>query len=293
MKRLIYLIVLLCVGVSAEELYVATPLTREKSFTSGVEGPAVGPDGSIYAVNFERQQTIGRTTPDGKSEIFVVLPGKSTGNGIRFGPEGQMYVADYAEHNILRIDMKSRAVSVFAHEAGMTQPNDLTIAEDGTIYASDPDWKAKTGQLWRISRDGKVTRLGQNLGTTNGLELSPDGKTLYANESVQRKIWAFPVTGDGVGEKRLLIEFPDHGFDGMRCDVDGNLYVTRHGKGTVAVVTPDGKVAREIEVLGKSPTNICFGGPDGRTVYVTEAEHCRLVQFRVEKPGLEWQRMKK
>jgi gluconolactonase len=283
----------LCGGLLAEELYVATPLTAAKSFTSGVEGPAVGPDGSIYAVNFERQQTIGRVSPDGKGEVFVVLPGKSTGNGIRFGPDGQMYVADYAEHNILHIDMKTRVVSVFAHEPGMTQPNDLTIAEDGTIYASDPDWKARTGQLWRISRDGKVTRLGQNLGTTNGVELSPDGKTLYVNESVQRKIWAYPITAEGVGEKRLLIEFPDHGFDGMRCDVEGNLYVTRHGKGTVAVVTPDGKVAREIEVLGKSPTNICFGGPDGRTAYVTEAEHCRLIQFRVEKPGLEWQRIKK
>ena len=64
--------------------------------------------------------------------------------------------------------------------------------------------------------------------------------------------------------------FPDHGFDGMRCDVDGNLYVTRHGKGTVAKLSPSGKVLREIDVLGKKPSNICFGGPDGRTAYVTE-----------------------
>ena len=75
-------------------------------------------------------------------------------------------------------------------------------------------------------------------------------------------------------------------MDGMRCDVDGNLYITRHGKGSVVIVSPAGKVLREIDVLGRNPTNLCFGGPDGRTCYVTEAERGRIVQFRTERPGL-------
>jgi len=79
-------------------------------------------------------------------------------------------------------------------------------------------------------------------------------------------------------------------MDGMRCDVDGNLYITRYGKGTVVKVAPDGKVLREIQLPGTKPSNLCFGGPDGRTCYVTEVEHGRLVQFRVDRPGLEWQR---
>jgi len=129
------------------------------------------------------------------------------------------------------------------------------------------------------------------MGTTNGIDISPDGKTLYVNESVQRKIWAFRIQRDGsLTDKRLLIEFPDFGFDGMRIDVDGNLYATRHGKGVVAKISPEGKVLREIPVLGSKPSNICFGGPDGRTAYVTEMEKGRLVQFRVERPGLEWTR---
>jgi sugar lactone lactonase YvrE len=74
----------------------------------------------------------------------------------------------------------------------------------------------------------------------------------------------------------------------MRCDVDGNLYITRHGKGTVVMVSPKGDVLREVDVLGKNPTNICFGGDDGCTAYVTEADQKRLVQFRVERPGNEW-----
>src|SRR5204863_2528511 len=142
-------------------------------------------------------------------------------------------------------------------------PNDLAIAADGTLYASDPNWKEGTGQLWRIDRKGKVKLLEKDMGTTNGIEVSPDGKTLYVNESVQRNIWAFDITPDGIANKRLLVKFPDFGFDGMRCDVDGNLYVTRHGKGTVAVVSSAGKVLGEIDVLSSKPSNLCIGGPDG------------------------------
>ncbi|MFM7519954.1 MAG: SMP-30/gluconolactonase/LRE family protein, partial [Planctomycetota bacterium] len=174
-----------------------------------------------------------------------------------------------------------------AHDDRMNQPNDLAISADGTLYASDPNWKDGTGQLWRIDRDGTTTRLASGMGTTNGIDVSPDGTTLYVNESVQRNVWAFPILPDrSLGEKRLVKRFPDHGFDGMRCDVEGNLHVTRYGKGVVAVLTPDGDVLREIDVLGSKPSNICFGGPDGRTVYVTEVEHTRVVRYRTDVPGL-------
>ena len=127
--------------------------------------------------------------------------------------------------------------------------------------------------------------------TDLGQAMAPDGKTLYVNESVQRNVWAFPINADGsLGEKRLVKKFPDHGFDGMRCDMDGNLYITRHGKGTVVKLSPQGEVLKEIDVLGANPTNLCFGGPDGRTVYVAEVQFRRLVQFRVDRPGLAWKR---
>lgn len=129
------------------------------------------------------------------------------------------------------------------------------------------------------------------MGTTNGIEVSRDAQTLYVNESVQRNVWAFRITRSGeLTDKRLLRRFPDHGFDGMRLDVDGNLYITRHGKGTVVVLSPQGEILREIDVLGTRPSNLCFGGPDGRTVYVTEVDHQRIVEFRVDRPGLAWQR---
>lgn len=278
-------------AMAAEELFVARPLTEPGSFTEHIEGPACDRDGNIYAVSFARQPTIGRVTPDGRGEVFLEMPPGSLGNGIRFDRAGRMYIADYTGHNVLRVDLATRRIEVFAHEPRMNQPNDLAIGPDETLWASDPNWKARTGQLWRIDRNGRVERVGENMGTTNGIEVSPDGRTLYVNETVQRKVWAFRIERSGrLGARRLVIEFADHGLDGMRCDVDGNLYITRWGKGTVVKVSPEGKVLREIDVLGLRPTNLCFGGPDGRTCYVTEAEKGRLVQFRVDRPGLEFER---
>jgi sugar lactone lactonase YvrE len=284
-------ILVFAICAHAEELWKATPLTPAGSFTAEIEGPAVDRAGNLYAVSYSKKPTIGRVTPDGKAEIFLEFTNGSLANGIRFDRKGRMFVADYTNHNVLLVDMQKRTFQVFAHEPSMNQPNDLAIAPNGMLYASDPNWKAGTGQLWRIDTRGKVKKIADGMGTTNGIEVSPDGRKLYVNESVQRKVWVFDIGKDGdVSNKRLLIEFPDFGFDGMRCDVDGNLYITRHGKGTVVVVTPDGKLLREIDVLGRHPTNLCFGGPDGRTVYVTDADQKRVVTFRADRPGLEWTR---
>ena len=279
-------------GQANEELFVSKPFAA--GFTAGIEGPATDAAGNIFVVNYAEQGTIGKVTPDGKAEVWLTLPNKSVGNGIRFDKQGFMYIADYANHNILKVDPKTKEVTVFAHSQEMHQPNDVAIAPNDTLYASDPDWGNSTGQIWKIDRAGKVTRVAADMGTTNGVEVSPDGKTLYVNESVQRNVWAFDIAADGsLSGKRLVKKFDDHGFDGMRCDVDGNLYITRYGKGTVAILSPKGEILKEIDVLGEAPSNLCFGGPDGRTVYVTEVKHTRLVKFRVEKAGLEWQRFQK
>lgn len=277
-------------GASAEELWKAMPLTAAGSFTAEIEGPAVDRAGNIYAVSLTRKPTIGRVSPDGKAEILVEFTNGSLANGIRFDRKGRMFVADYTNHNVLLMDARTGKFRVFAHEPAMHQPNDLAIAADGTLYASDPNWAEGTGQLWRIDTKGRVKRIAEGMGTTNGIEVSPDGRHLYVNESRQRNVWVFDIVADGIANKRLLAQFPDFGFDGMRCDVEGNLYITRHGKGTVVVLSAGGKVLREIDVLGKSPTNLCFGGPDGRTIYVTDADQKRLVWFRGDKPGVEWTR---
>lgn len=270
-----------------EELFTSRILTG--GFTPGIEGPAVDANGNIYAVNYEKRGTIGKVTPQGDGEIFVELPEGSVASGIRFNRAGEMFIADHAAHHIFKVDMTIKAINVLAHEPAMNQPNDIAITDDGVLFASDPNWKEMTGQLWRVDPDGRVTLLEADMGTTNGIEVSPDGKRLYVNETRQRNIWVYDLASNHVvSNKRLFIQFPDYGLDGMRCDVEGNLYVTRHGKGTVAMLSPDGEVMREIAVHGEKCTNLTFGGPDGRTCYVTVADEGNIEQFRVDLPGRCW-----
>lgn len=273
-----------------ELLFTSQEFTPVNGFTSGIEGPACDSDGNLYAVNFDRQHTIGKVTPDGEASVFVELPNGSIGNGIRFDSKGYMLIADYTNHNVLKVDMMTREIIVHAHEPMMNQPNDLAIGANDILYASDPNWGNSTGQLWRVDTDRKVTLLESDMGTTNGIEVSPDEKVLYVNESAQRNIWVYDLSAEGeIRNKQLLIQFPDYNMDGMRCDIDGNLYVTRHGKGTVAKLSPEGEVLLEVELTGKMCTNIAFGGPDGCTCYVTMADRGNVEVFRADRPGRSWQ----
>ncbi|MEW6750189.1 MAG: SMP-30/gluconolactonase/LRE family protein [Candidatus Latescibacterota bacterium] len=272
-----------------EEIHVSRSFTQPQTFTSGIEGPACDRDGNLYAVNYERQGTIGRVTPDGQGSVFVELPPGSVGNGIRFRSDGTMLVADYTGHNVLAVDMRTRRVSTYAHDPGLNQPNDIAISARDVVFASDPNWRQSTGRIWRVGPDRSFALLEDGMGTTNGIEVSPDEGRLYVNESVQRNVWVYDLSPDGeVSNKRLLLQFPDHGMDGMRCDVDGNLYITRHGKGTVAKVSPQGQVLLEVPLAGRNPTNLAFGGPDGQTCYVTVADRGNVEWFRVERPGRSW-----
>lgn len=275
-----------------ESLYVARDVVGDGVFSTGIEGPAFGPDGALYAVGFGRDGTIGRVTFDadgaGDAALYMTLPEGSTGNGIRFDADGFMYVADYTGHRILRIDPRDRTIGVFATLPGAHQPNDIAFAPNGMFYASDPDWSTGTGQLWRVLPYGAATLLETGMGTTNGVEVGPKGDVLYVNESVQRRVWAYDLDGSGgISGKRLLVAFPDHGLDGMRTDERGNLYIARYGAGTVAVVSPQGKVLREVRLKGRKPTNVAFGGPDGRTVFVTLQDRGAIEAFRADYPGRE------
>ncbi|MDP2560224.1 SMP-30/gluconolactonase/LRE family protein [Psychrobium sp. 1_MG-2023] len=244
-------------------------LVAESTFTQGVEGPVVGPHGYLYAVNFSKQGTIGKIDSKGSAQLYVALPEGSTGNGLQFSPSGLLYVADYTGHNILMVDPKTKSVSVHAHNAEMNQPNDIAMMSDGTLFASDPNWSKGNGQLWRISPDGQTQRMAENLGTTNGIAISPNEKILYVNESVQRKVWAYDLDKNhNISNKRLLIEFNEHGLDGMRCDKLGNLYIARYGAGVVLKVTPQGRVIKEFRLKGLFPTNVALSNDQSR-LYVT------------------------
>jgi sugar lactone lactonase YvrE len=293
MKQPICLLLAVSAGLTAmaqvktPELYKTQDLTKEKMFSVNIEGPNFDKAGRLYVVNFQRDGTIGRISlKDGSGEIFVSLPDSSVGNSIQFNSKGNMYLPDFKGHNVLEVDPKTKKVSVYVHADKFHQPNDLCINSRDQLYASDPDWKNSGGQIWRIDKGGKMVLLETNMGTTNGIELSPDEKTLYVNESVQRKIWKYDVDKAGnISNKKLFAEYPDFGFDGMKCDKAGNLYVARWGKGTIVVLSPAGKEIREIPLTGKQCSNMTFGGKDGKTVFVTLQDRKCVEMFKVAIPG--------
>lgn len=267
-------------------LFIAYDHTAENLFSNNIEGPSVDKDGNLFVVNYQKDGTIGKVYKNGTCELFVTLPEKSTGNSIQFNKDGNMLVADFTGHNILLVNMLTKAVSVFCHNDSFNQPNDICISKKGWVYASDPNWKEQTGQLWRVDISGFAIKLKEGMGTTNGICLSPDEKILYVNESVQRKVWAFDVDEKGdLSNKHLFTEFTDFGLDGMKCDYKGNLYICRHGKGAVAVFTPAGKQIQEVKLKGKSVSNITFGGLDYKTCFVTLQDRKCIEKFRSDIPG--------
>jgi sugar lactone lactonase YvrE len=297
-------------ATAQETLFQSRRLTPKTEYTKGIEGPGVDRAGNLFVVNFGEQGTIGKV-PAGatKSEFVTNLPpgpnGRSIGNAIRFDREGRMYVADFKNHKVFVVAPGGNVPKEYFKSNDFHQPNDLTVATDGTLYASDPPRSGFVGgQVWRITRGpngtarGEVMTSERPLARTNGIDLSPDEKTLYVGESEKPLLCAYRVEGTRLTEPRLVKKFTDPNIDGLRTDIDGRIFVARLDKGTVEVLPPDGTMEREIHTLGKEPNNLAFGGPDGRTVFVTQSQDPALSSsaklrgyietFRVERPGREF-----
>jgi sugar lactone lactonase YvrE len=189
----------------AEDLFQSKPLTLKDEYTSHIEGPAVNAAGDLFVANIkipgagDKGGAIGRmkngTTT---SQLFAILPNNGVGNGIRFDLAGRMYVADFANHIIHVFESGSTTAQPYfsatpnGAQPAFNQPNDLAIARDGTFYASDPKGDG-TGRIWKITKDASGKVAGKIMttvaspprkqGKTNGLDLSPDNKTLYVSES--------------------------------------------------------------------------------------------------------------
>jgi sugar lactone lactonase YvrE len=280
---------------SAEEArFQSRQITPAGEYTFGIEGPAVDAHGNLYVVNFGKPGTIGKVSVGAShSELFAVLPEGSIGNAIRFDRDGRMFIADYRKHNIFLVSPDGKDIATYFHSDDFNQPNDMTIAADGTIYASDPHWKRHDGQVWRIckSADGEVVgepmTADRRMSTTNGIDLSPDGKTLYVGESDTREVWSYRIDGTRLLSPRLFKRFDDYDIDGLRTDTDGNILVARILKGTIAVLSPQGKLKREVRLNASEPTNLAFGGTDGKTVFVTQRKGGFVESFRTDHPGRE------
>ena len=159
MKTPLFFFLLAISSVSFAQDRQSVDHTAENLFSTNIEGPAFDKKGNLFVVNFQKDGTIGLVKPDGTVELFVTLPEGSTANSIQFDTKGNMFLADFTGHNVLKLDPKTKKNSVHAHSDEFNQPNDLCINKNNHLFASDPNWKQINGQIWRIDEYGKFVRV--------------------------------------------------------------------------------------------------------------------------------------
>ncbi len=277
-------------GVCPQEAFPDSPLPRpdmtaaaldDASTSVGAGGLLEGPvwwNGALVLSHFWFQgqpppASILRYEPGvGLTEIF----GDSGSNGLAIGIDGGLIGGDHAQGAISSYDPNAgvRTVLVDGYEGQrFNSPNDLTVAADGTLYFTDPDYQAPqprpqpvTG-VYRVTPEGIVDRFEDGLTQPNGISLAPEGDVLYVGHpgGVQR----YDLMPDGsVVTPGSSWGSGLSGVDGMAIDCAGNLYVTLHSEGRIVVLDPDGAELGEIAVAPQL-TNAAFGGPQRRTLYMT------------------------
>lgn len=299
-------------------------MTALREITNGLrfpEGPVAMPDGSVILVEIASGR-LTRVAPDGaKSTVSQVGAGP---NGAAIGPDGRCWICnnggfkwhdedgklrpilqadDYSGGRIERVDLATGAVERMYDRAGgfgLRGPNDLVFDAHGGVWFTDLG-KARArdmdrGAVYYARADGSAIReVIHPMVTPNGIGLSPDGRTLYVAETEPGRLWAFDVTAPG--EVRKLPWPSPHGgrlvvglegfqrFDSLAVQADGAICVATLMSGRITVVQPDGSDLRFVEMPEPYPTNICFGGPDRKTAYVTLSMTGRLVAMDWPVPG--------
>lgn len=280
------------------------------------EGPAVDADGSVYFSDIINNRIL-RLAPDGTRSVFRE-PSHRT-NGQTFDREGRLLHCEGAlfgpggGRRITRTNLQSGACEVLTERfegKRYNEPNDICVDGQGRIYFTDPCYGSRAElemnveAVYRIDLDGRVSRILTQpaIERPNGLAVTQDCRTLYVIDSLpesggNRKVWRFELdAGGNPSNQKLIWDFaPGRGGDGMRLDMEGNLYIAagihvpRHANETTAVppgiyvISPAGKMLGCIPVPEDVITNLAFGGADGRTIYVTSGK--TLFTARVGIPG--------
>ncbi|NRN71111.1 Sugar lactone lactonase YvrE [Kibdelosporangium sp. 4NS15] len=199
-------------------------------------------------------------------------------NGLAISRDGQsVFAATHDQRSLSSYHLATgrRATVAATYQGRMfNSPNDVTVAANGTVYFTDPNFQranrpdqmsGKTG-VFRVT-NGVVTLIDDTIRQPNGIELSPDGRTLYVGGNATGKIYQYPVNADGSTGPRSDFAVLN-GTDGGTVDCAGNVYQTTYGEGKVHVFSPAGRKLGTISA-GRNATNVAFGGPDRTTLYIT------------------------
>jgi len=286
------------------------------------EGPIALDDGSVLLVEIARG-TLSRVSPDGTVDVVAECGGGP--NGAALGPDGEVWIANngscfdwidfgtiivpgpvpdtYEGGRIERVDLTTGAVEVVYTECDghpLRAPNDLVMDGHGGFWFTDHGLRLErtsdlTAGYWARCDGTEIREVLHPLEAPNGIGLSPAGDRLYVAETHTGRVWAWNVTEPGVAtgagllppHGELLAGLPGHQLlDSLAVDGDGNVCVATLNNGGITVVAPDGSWVQHVPTDDLVTTNICFGGDDLRTAWVTASSTGRLLRTRWPVAGL-------
>jgi gluconolactonase len=287
------------------------------------EGPIAMPDGSVLLVEIKRG-TLSRVAPDGT--ITVVAETGGGPNGAAIGPDGTVYVCnnggfewhdygglcvpgnqphDYWGGRIERVDLATGRVQVLYTQCDghpLRGPNDLVFDAHGGFWFTDHGKmrtrdRDRTGVYYALPDGSSIREVIFPLDAPNGVGLSPDGTKLYVAETFTGRVWQWDVVGPGKLAEGFMLGGPAGGsclaglagyqlFDSLAVDGEGWVCVATLVNGGITSISPDGQTLQHVATGDPVTTNICFGGPDLRTAFITCSATGRLVAMDWPRPGL-------
>jgi gluconolactonase len=294
MKKFLILIAcsIICRGVFAQidaekSGLLNGKLRRVATGYSFTEGCSVAKDGKVY---FTDQPNDRIYVWDEKSGIMIFKEGVERSNGTYFDNEGNLLACADLHNRLVKFTPSGKMIPLLTegyHGKPFNGPNDVWPDKKGGIYFTDPYyprdyWEQGHMQMqdaegvYYVSPDGTLKRVRGGKGQPNGIVGSPDGRWLYVADMRQKAIWKYAILSDGsLGDSTA---FAPVGSDGMTIDREGKIYVTW---GEVMVFNNQGQKIEEIS-LPESPSNVCFGGPDRKILFITARTSVYIVKMKVK-----------
>ena len=292
MKRIVSLLLPVFAGsLSGAELPIApgAALTLVADGFKFTEGPAADPKGDVYFTDQPNDRILKWIAATNKVEPFMQPAGRA--NGLYFDRDGKLIACADEKGELQRVDPETKKITVLLNHFDkklFNGPNDVWVDPKGGMYFTDPFYKRDYWQnrekpdqekqrVFFLAKGAKVPVIADDtLVQPNGIVGSPDGKSLFVADIGDRKTYQYEVAADGGLTNRRL--FCEAGSDGMTRDTSGNLYLT--GKGVI-VFDRDGKKLGEIPVPESWTANICFGGPEMKTLFITAMDSVYTLEMTV------------
>ncbi|MCC7272052.1 MAG: SMP-30/gluconolactonase/LRE family protein [Alphaproteobacteria bacterium] len=256
-----------------------------------LEGPSFDRDGNLWVTDIPNGRIL-RVSPAGAFTVIAEYDGEP--NGLKIHRDGRIFLADY-KNGIMLLDARTGRVEPLMprrHSERFRGPNDLVFAGNGDLYFTDQGQTGlhdPTGRVYRLTAAGRLECLVDTVPSPNGIALSPDERTLYVAVTRANAVWRMPLMGDDWPSKvGTWIQLSGGtGPDGIAVMASGGIAICHVGLGAVWVFDALGEPLWRVDTCaGRATTNLAFGGPDRRTLFITESETGTILRATLPEAGL-------